>query len=44
MSVRASFEPQGGELTLPSTQLALDERSSHRAEEILQARLRDNYI
>ncbi len=44
MPARASFEPQGGELTLPSTQLALDERSSHRAEEILQARLHDNYI
>jgi two-component system sensor histidine kinase/response regulator len=44
MPARASFEPQGSELALPPTQLALDERSSHRAEEILEARLRDNYI
>jgi two-component system, sensor histidine kinase and response regulator len=42
MPERASFEPRGSE-PVPPTQLALNERSARRAEEILQARLHDNY-
>src|SRR5262245_55532123 len=44
MAARASFESQRSELALPPTQLALDERSSQRAKEILEARLHDNYV
>jgi signal transduction histidine kinase/DNA-binding response OmpR family regulator len=44
MPAVASLEPQRSELALPPTQLALDERTSDRAKEILEARLHDNYI